>query len=74
MGTRRPYQSALLLLSPAWSCPAWATGSLDRLRGVSAHAQQRANSVPDHLWVGVAFAAVLLGLFAIGIYRALAKK
>lgn len=53
--------------------PASAAGSLDRLRAVSRHAQEKAGSVPEHLWVGVAVAALVIALIGAAAYWTLGR-
>jgi hypothetical protein len=51
-----------------------AAGSLDRLRSVSAFARDRAGAGPDHLWIGVAFAVLVISLLGVGIYVAVSRR
>ena len=49
-------------------------GSLDRLKAVSDHAQQRVSGGPQHLWVGVAIFAALAVVVGCAAWWVLGRK
>ena len=49
-------------------------GSMDRLKAVSDHAQQRVSGGPEHLWVGVAISAALAVVVGGAAWWALGRK
>lgn len=62
---------SVMTTTTAWlglAGPALATGSLDRLRAVSRHAQDKAGATPAHLWVGLTLGAFVLVLVAGAAY------
>lgn len=53
---------------------AGAAGSLDRLKGVSRHARERAAAGPEHLWAGLTLGALVVALIAGALYWTASRR
>lgn len=56
MARIRPFLTAVACLAAGFT---WAASPASRLQGVSQYARERAESGPEHLWVGLGIALAL---------------